>query len=196
MAQGSQELADDFLLQVGACITQWADVEEELFEICLACLGCPRERAAIVYYRTPTIDTRLKLVDELIEAVFPKPDRPSGGHVHPDIKRWRRIRTSFETALRTRSRIAHQPMATRSELRNIGLLLLGWYQESWFEIYVSRNEQYRKKAANTPALRINDLKAHYRVVLSLKDGLRSFRADVLIAHIGSSPQPSSPLAQG
>src|SRR3982074_2549505 len=54
MAHGAaiQHLTEEFSLQVGACITRWADIEEELFEICVACLGCGPERAAIGYFRS------------------------------------------------------------------------------------------------------------------------------------------------
>ena len=60
---------------VGYCITPWADVEEHLFEICGKALACAKERAAIIYYKTPTVDARLSLTDELARSVLPKPKR-------------------------------------------------------------------------------------------------------------------------
>jgi hypothetical protein len=194
MAHGAaiQQLSDEFLSQVGACITHWADIEEELFEICLACLGCTRERAAIVYYRTPTIDSRLNLVDELVETVLPKPERPSGGHHHPHLMRWRGIRVDFRRAIGVRNRIAHQPIEPRRQM-----VTGASYQETWFEISSAANEQYRKKSVTPlPPLRLKDLQTHYRTVMSLRQALRSFRAEVLPSHGVTSPPPASlPMPQ-
>lgn len=63
---------EEFLMWIGTCITAWAKVEEQLFGICEHCLGARTDRAAIVYYRTPTIDSRVLLVDELVRTVLPK----------------------------------------------------------------------------------------------------------------------------
>jgi hypothetical protein len=50
-----QDLADEFHSLIGYCIAEWAKVDEELFRICWSCLGTHRERASVVYYRTPTL---------------------------------------------------------------------------------------------------------------------------------------------
>jgi hypothetical protein len=83
-----QTPGDEFLLMVGSCITEWANVENVLFNICWRSIGCAVERAAIIYYRSPSIDTRLNLTDELVRSVLPKPQRRSGGHPHADAKLW------------------------------------------------------------------------------------------------------------
>jgi len=186
MAHGAaiQHLTEEFSLQVGACITRWADIEEELFEICVACLGCGPERAAIVYYRTPTIDARLKLVDELVEVVLPKRQRPSGSHDHPHLKRWRGVQGDFVDALRVRNRIAHQPMGRRRQVSTLGVVTSIPYHETWFEISSAANEQYRKRSAKSlPPLRLMDLQAHHREVMSLRQALHSFRTEVLPSHV-------------
>jgi hypothetical protein len=89
----------EFHMYVGLCITAWAKVEEQLFRMCARCLGTSDELAAIVYYRTPNMDTRLKLVDELLRAVLPKRKRKSGGHDHPDVKKWNTLRSNLEDLL-------------------------------------------------------------------------------------------------
>ena len=49
---------ETFLGNLGRCITMWAFVEEKLFDLCLMTLKAPKKQTAIVYYRTPTIDSR------------------------------------------------------------------------------------------------------------------------------------------
>jgi hypothetical protein len=64
------------------CIKQWELVEIHLFKICELILGANRKHLAIIYYRTPTLDSRLSLTNDLVESMFPK--RP-GEHDHPDL---------------------------------------------------------------------------------------------------------------
>ena len=109
-----QELGDEFHMHIGYCVAAWARIEDELFRICRACLKCPAEQVAIVYYRTPTIDARIQLLDELLSTVFPKPARISGGHRHEAIKRWEKISGKLTELLRMRNRLAHHPVAVRT----------------------------------------------------------------------------------
>jgi hypothetical protein len=48
-----------FFYALGRAITAWADLEEILFAMVHDILDCSKERTAIVFYRTPTIDARL-----------------------------------------------------------------------------------------------------------------------------------------
>jgi hypothetical protein len=108
--RSSQELGDEFFLMIGNCITQWAHVQDEIFEICRQCLGCSRQNAAIVYYRTPTIDARMSLADELVALALPTRLRKSGGHDHPDLKKWKKIRDQFDALTTPRNQLAHHPV--------------------------------------------------------------------------------------
>src|SRR4051812_31103108 len=81
----------EFYMYVGFCITAWAKVEEDLFDISQDLLGCSKEKAAIVYYRTPSMRARLELVDELMSTALPQRGRKNGGHDHPDLVAWTRI---------------------------------------------------------------------------------------------------------
>jgi hypothetical protein len=98
-----------FLMHPGYCISTWAEVEQKLFEICWKALQSPREQAAIVYYRTPTLDARLTLTDELLRHVLPKRERPNGGHDHPDVMAWDALDKEITELLPTRNRLAHHP---------------------------------------------------------------------------------------
>jgi hypothetical protein len=176
---------------VGNCITQWASVENALFDICLACLGCSRERAAIVYYRTPTVESRLQLADELVRSVLPMREPPSGGHDHPDLVFWDRAAKKLRDILHTRNQLAHHPIASRFEVDLSGPGHPKSY--SWFEVYVGQNEKLRERSANLQPLLIEDLRAHLILTTGVKDTLERFRDEKLSAHVQASaaqnPQP-------
>lgn len=189
-----QELGDEFLQMIGNCITEWAAVEEQLFEICLMCLGSPRDRAAIVYYRTPSIDARLSLADELVKAALPKRTRKDGGHDHADVAHWRELEKECRGLLPVRNRIAHHPVGPRFMMRggfgSAGFLARGMEPpklttETWFEIYVSQNEQLREGAAKKRPLRIKALWDHLLATDRIKGGLHQFRYVRLPPHISN-----------
>ena|SRR5215831_8197282 len=103
MAMGAGLEMDEFHKWMGYCISAWAQIEEHLFNVCWKCLGSPqKEPAAIVYYRTPGVNARLGLIDELVKSALPKPERKSGGHQHADVARWELIeeKIRFELAIR------------------------------------------------------------------------------------------------
>jgi hypothetical protein len=186
-----QERGDQFMTMVGNCITEWANVEEALFSICWLCLGCTKEKAAIVYYRTPYIDVRMSLVDELVKSTLPKKDRQSGGHDHPDVRRWDRVERDFRDLQHIRRRIAHHPVImTRNPFRDdhnsssIG--------ETSFGIYVSQSEAARGRSTNLRPLTINDLHRHLQKVNLVTEELHQFVQNVLPRHIGASPPPEPP----
>lgn len=97
-----------FLANIGRCITAWSFVEEKLFEICFATLKAPKRQAAIVYYRTPSIEARLALVDELVKAVLPP--KESGEHSSPAEREWDRIVKEIRALLPERNALAHFPL--------------------------------------------------------------------------------------
>jgi hypothetical protein len=178
-----QELGDEFHMMVGYCIAQWASVDNELFRIFRECIG-PYEQSVIVYYRTPGLDVRLSLVDEIVKSVLPKPSRKSGGHDHSSVISWKSAIAGFRDLLSIRRRIAHHPIAIRHEPFRAGVSRAGEAPPSWFEIYVSQHEQLR--ANDLPALKVKDLRSHQAAVVSLRDRLHRFFYDVL-----TKPKPTS-----
>jgi hypothetical protein len=74
-----QELGDEFYIMIGQCIAAWAQVDDELFRIFRSCLG-PYEQSAIIYYRTPGLDARFGLTDEIVRSVLPERPNPALGH--------------------------------------------------------------------------------------------------------------------
>jgi hypothetical protein len=178
-----QEMGDEFYLLMGNCISGWATVEEYLFKVCWACLGCSKQQAAIVYYRTPTIEARRQLADELVKTVLPRKTPPSGGHDHEDVKVWNAIQKEIEELLPTRNRIAHQPMGPHMEFDSDA-------RELWFEIYMSDHEQARKDQS-VAGLRKEDLQAHIMAVWLLKDRLAAFYIETVPTYV-KRPEESGP----
>jgi hypothetical protein len=180
--------SDHFHMWVGHCITAWADLEDGLFEILWHVLSCPQERAAIVYYKTPSLDARLTLVDELVRFVLPQ--TKSGDQPHADLRNWSAIKSDIAKGLGIRRRIAHQPV--RSRKVTVALSsddTLGKIELSYYEIYVSEMEALRGKPAKPETLHINDLIEHEAGLQELTARIHTFDADVLAKHI---PKPAEP----
>lgn len=184
--QTMQELGNDFYALMGNCISGWATVEHYLFKVCRSSLGAPTHRAAIVYSRTPTIESRRALTDELVRTVLPPKDRPDGGKDHPDVKEWSAICAEMMELLKVRNRIAHQPMGPQIEWEDVeGGDKIG-KRELWFEIYASEHEETRK-GKRPEGLRKEDLEAHATAVWQLKERLAAFYINRLSKHVRLLP---------
>jgi hypothetical protein len=180
---------EEFFTWLGKCITAWAQVEEHLFEICVHSLGATRHRVAIVYYRTPTLDGRLQLTNELVRTILPARDPPAGGHDHPDTQKWDELRSQINDLLPVRNRMAHHPV-TYKALGRMPVLGLGTPGTpgqgfalpvigSWYESYVSEAEKLRGKHEDLKPLMVPDLSDHWVSVDSIIKQLDLFRARVL-----------------
>lgn len=179
---------DEFHMWIGKCITAWAKVEEHLFDICVKSLGTTQQKAAIVYFRTPTLDTRLKLVDELVRTVLPKRERKDGGHDHEDVKTWNKFRKQIGEILPVRNRLAHHPVFQKA----IGPLPPPIYSSaaatdlftfSWFESYMSEPEQLRESDKELKPLMTGDLSSHRIETELVITNLEIFRRHVLSKYV-------------
>jgi hypothetical protein len=177
-------ISDEFNKIIGQCITQWALVEEELFQICWRILQSALEHAAIIYYRTPTLDARLSLATELVESIFPNPKR-SGEHAHDDLKLWRTIEKEFRKQLEVRNRMAHHPVWPTYRLSE------DRFDISGFEIYASQHERHRGRGVKPP-LRVNALRSHLMDTNQLVFRLIQFRG-LIVGHaqafVSQAPRP-------
>jgi hypothetical protein len=160
--------ADEFRKWVGYCITAWAGLEEELFDLCWRALASGKAQAAIVYFRTPGLEPRLTLVDELVCSRLPKPERKSGGHSHPDVDAWKELLIAIRAQLSIRRQIAHHPVREVDNLvdlmANENFPQTNTLTLSWLEIYMSGNEELREKGSASP-LRQPELAVHYNGVI-------------------------------
>jgi hypothetical protein len=184
-----------FYMYVGYCITAWANVEEELFDICADVLGCKLERAAIVYYRLPSLSVRLGLVDELVTSGLPERSRKNGGHDHPDLRTWIALKDEITELTRTRSRIAHHPVNHDVTFmhRETGepitkerpVPIEEVYVERSYSISISRYERLRGKEKDRPLkpLTADDLSVHCMALQRLAAKIKIFRAAKLARHL-------------
>jgi len=186
-------LSDDFHCLIGYSIAEWAEVERQLFAICWTALRCPLEQAAVVYARTPTIDSRLRVITDLLNIIFPKPG--SGGHRHKAFKRWEIVTKNITTLLPVRNRIAHHPTGNKVIMKP-GPEDAGGFSEIYlfevFGLHLSDFDAVRGKHKEKPELYEADLAEHLAAVTKLREELLSFRR-ALVEHVGE-PLPSTTRA--
>jgi hypothetical protein len=176
----------EFFETLGRCISAWANVDDELFRIFRDCIG-PYEQSAIIFYRTPGLDVRLALTEEIVLSVLPKTEKRSGAHPHVSVKAWNKLAAHFRELLSTRRRLAHHPVSVRYDRYfQFGVTPFGtapFYSgqqlDPHIEIHVGDHERLRDKAAELPALTIADLSSHLSSVRQLANGLNNFSRDVL-----------------
>jgi hypothetical protein len=191
---------------IGQCIAEWARVDDELFRIFRDCVG-PYEQCAIIYYRTPGLNVRLGLTDEIVRSVLPNRQKNSKQRDHPYVTEWKEIYKEFDSLLGIRRRIAHHPVEIKQMPMAFGFGEAGdrvgfdqgpfgdfsaQWPESWFEIYVSQHERLRKKAAGLTPLLVTDLRAHLFATGALSSRLRKFFYEMLTKPAEASLPPESP----
>ena len=168
----SQQEADNFHMMLGYCIVAWADVDEILFRIFRDCLG-PYEQSAIIYYRTPGLDVRFKLTDEIVKSLFPK--KKPGEHNHQSILAWQKAIKGHGDLLGVRRRLAHHPTQVRMNILEGGAFNTAPFNAevtafSWVESYVGDHEKMRGQAGSEkPPLRFKDLEDHHEAVGAMAD---------------------------
>jgi hypothetical protein len=157
---------NEFYQLVGKCIKEWANVEEKLFELCVFALAAPRKQSAIVYYKSPTIISRLNLVDELLRAILPPRTRKNGGHDHPHVVTWNEVCSAIKDALGERNLLAHAPVREVEAVQTM-VPLTGADPfktlASWLEIIASEGERLKSVSEKKP-IRTKDLHAHLTAV--------------------------------
>lgn len=166
--EAAQKDMDEFHMMIGYCVAAWADVDQHLFEIFSDAIGS-RDQCAILYYRTPGLDVRLKTTDEIVRSVLPKKERASGGHDHPDVVAWKNPREGFEDLLSERRRIAHHQVGVAVYFDESGNS-----HKTAFEIFMSYQERLRGRGSPDESLGIEDLRLHLANVRGLQSRLSDF----------------------
>lgn len=197
----AKEVADKFFALIGVCVTEWAGIDEWIFRLFKQCVF-PERQAAIIYYRSPGLNIRLSLTDEILKSVFPKPRKKVGSHPSAIEQEWNTLKKDIEGQLGIRRRIAHQPIKINSGW--LGHFLHGRttlagndfdpeeLADSWFSIYATEHERMREKEANSEPLKLDDLKTHLKTLSSLTPRLVTF-SDNLQEWL--SAKPSQPVPQ-
>jgi hypothetical protein len=181
----TQEVADEFHMMVGYCIAEWARVEDELFRICHAAMKAPKEQVAVIYYRTPQLDARLTLTDELIRLALPR--HKHGHQPHDDLRAWDKVLKQIRDLLPVRNQIAHHPVEWRQMPQYVDISFLDTEPESWFEIYESENERMRGRSKSKSPLKVDDLKQHLRLTNVARGTLYHFYHERFVKHITAPP---------
>jgi hypothetical protein len=177
----------EFFEILGRCIAAWASVDDELFRIFRECVG-PHEQSAIIFYRTPGLDARLNLADEIVKSAFPRPDQ-SNAHPPLGVKAWNALVSKFKDLLHVRRRLAHHPVGQGWPSENgtalvgsseIGGSMLNEPLYSRLEVDVGEHERARRSSASLKPLTITDLNQHLSSVRALANALNDFLRDVLV----------------
>jgi hypothetical protein len=173
------EKATEFYSLVGVAVTDWAHIDQELFRICAHILQSCEQHSAIVYYRTPTLRSRLTLVDELIHTIFPKSSKKSGAHTSQSEKMWTELHTGINDELSVRNQLAHSPSGLFIESPGEPIVPHG-VTDVRFASYMSATEKLRGRLKDTrEELRVDDVKDHLKKVKDLFIRLRNFRGSEL-----------------
>ncbi len=193
---------DQFYHWVGRSVSNWATVDQNLFDVFRGCMGgAPYMQLAIIYYRIPGLDPRVGLTDEIVRATLPRRQRKNGGHEHADVIRWARIKTRISDELAVRRQIAHQEPyvaiyttevdADGNPTENAD------YATAW-HIYAGEHERMRVvgsvNVSDYPreGLYVADLKKHYEAVSQIAKDIEAFRIEVLPRHASTLPAPNLP----
>jgi hypothetical protein len=196
----------EFYMYVGLCITAWAKIDEELFDILVDVLETSREKASIIYYRINMLAGRMGLVDELTTSILPKPEKKNGGHHHPLVIEWTNLRKAVEGLFSTRTQIAHHPTENRLAFRwkhngemvqvadgtTVSLNDVTWSNS--YSIYVGQAERLRGRHEQVKPLTADELSMHCQHVQAAAQKLENFRAARLVPHLKSAPKATAPAS--
>jgi hypothetical protein len=187
---------DEFLRLIGLCITAWSRIEAMLFDLCQHALGASSQATAIVFYRTPTLDTRINLCDELLRTILPTPERKNGGHEHMLAGEWRRIKKTLQDLMPERNFMAHKGIMHDADpiIVEIGAnraRIMNPNRKTWFELHLG-NEKMRPVDKRITNLKIGDLKRHHAEVKKAFERLIAFEGGVLAMRPATPPQPPAP----
>lgn len=165
-----------FYSWVGLYITRWAFIEETLFLICSTVLGTDPARTAVVFYRTPTLSSRIELISELMTVRFPPPERANGGHRDKRYKAWERLAQKLKALMPMRNSVAHHPVIWRGgveckiETQADGSQVVrvdASTQTYRYELYKSHTKRLRERDAEEENVTLEDLRLNYQKVDSL-----------------------------
>jgi hypothetical protein len=181
----------EFYALVGLCIKEWAKVEDQLFHLCTFALKAAPQQAAIVYFRTPAIDSRLKLTNELVLSILPKRAKKDGGHDHKDVVIWKKLVGDINDLLPIRNLIAHGPVVHHihtnvlsSDDEQNGRILSSTMT---VEIATSPHERLRERQGSH-SVRDQHLPTHLKEIVAVWNRLRAFYAQLTEA-LPAEPVP-------
>lgn len=157
---------DNLFMWIGICIKEWAKVEAALFEVCHLILKADIAHVAIIFYRTPTLDSRLTLADELVRTIIPA--RGKKGSRHKNLAAWDQLVKDIRALLPVRNLLAHSPLqyvhhTEWSESEETGEIEP--IESYWLEIATSYQERLRGRPARS--VKDEELPNHFQKILAV-----------------------------
>lgn len=190
-------LEEDTYHWIGRCIARWGYVDNALFYICAWAMRCDEEVAAVVYYRTPSLDARISLVNDLMEARFIPGGLKSGQHPPPLLKAWRGLKQRLEEK-EFRNFIAHNHTVTLSTALNEAASRYPYFSMTDQAMFGARVAQpghdKKRRPSKYEYIGPDELRAHYKVVCAIRNDLQAFHKQLQEAlRVELSPQPKEDL---
>jgi hypothetical protein len=192
--------ATEFYEAVGRSIAGWARVDEALFNVFVQSMNGPYRQCSIIYYRSPGLDVRLGMVDEIVVSLLPT--TAPGGPKHEALKIWSTIKNEMLRLLPVRRRIAHHSVQHRTvhgiglasgpstPLAPTGLATGGLMVTAGFGVYMGLPERARGRNAHQEPLGIEELRKHQDEVEQLAMHLIHFGQSTLPSYAAQvSPRP-------
>jgi hypothetical protein len=179
-----------FFSWIGVCIKEWAKIEAVLFKLCGHVLGAKPQHVAIVYYRTPSLEGRLQLTNELLSSFFPK---NPGEHDDPIFVTWKNLKNEIQDMMPIRNELAHSPVEYDVKLqimldRETNKSSLDTVH-SRIKVNTSRDETLRSGKSNSHD--VEAIKLHHRDLQNVWSRLNDFSRDLFAL----KPLPSTPVQQ-
>jgi hypothetical protein len=159
----------ELLLWVGLCITEWATIEHLLFRLTIVVLGVTPNHAATIYRKTPTLDSRITLIDELVSRVLldSNPEK-SGRHKSGLSLTWHVLVRDMTGLKSFRNKLAHWTRFTiaRDEIE---------ISPTRSVLHLSESDLWRGKYKESDKpIDVSDMSLHYELIEQLSTNIRRF----------------------
>lgn len=146
---------DKFLCLIGESITVWSFIDRALFILFDKALVATTQKAAIIYYKSPTLRGRVSLLDALLKHVLK----------NRSLEAWKKINRRIEDLAAIRNVIAHEPPKR-----------LGTSRKGRAVYIYSLHVEPAKRLAGRPAnvMYAKDLRSHIRQAEKLERSISQF----------------------
>jgi hypothetical protein len=167
---------NEFLRAVGLCVSRWAFVDRELYQIFrfglrLFGLENPTQLASVLYFKQATLDRRIQLADDMMEQVL----TPGEYQEH-----WRPLQKRVREGSLTRNIIVHHPVArTGTSHRGKAVYLFSIHIEPFERHYLKKEYPGLRGKSK---LDVKDLHEHAASVENLAGDLHAFIRPIRQSH--------------
>ena len=171
----------DFFSWVGRCIKQWTVIERQLFRICFWALHTDKRVASVVFFRTPSTESRIHLCADLLFARFYPKGKKSGEHDPPLLGEWYELQKLLNEHMPFRNVLAHaRPVLDFGKVLASGALAGAPPSDDLAHLtavdfaWVSMQDQddRERKPNRIDRVGIEHMKAHYADAVALDVRLR------------------------